>query len=175
MTNEEKLRKAILYIAERYVYNAKNYPALANLTIEQGRNFAVTHSILHVQKSMTKIARECYREASLDKVILKEACTKMFINILKLAEILSIDPKILDSSMMSNPGHSIIDQFLALSEHIGTIAAECENFDHSGFFNELVAKQAVVTIFSVTMRMSRTYADTDFDDTILSFPSYMKS
>jgi hypothetical protein len=97
-----ELRGLMEYIGSRYIFAPEHYSALAGMSSEQGKAFAVGHSTFHMCKSIGKIAAECERfdhGGNLDDAVLKEGVIKMLINVLKLAEVMGISPDDLGSSI----------------------------------------------------------------------------
>lgn len=84
------LQKTMNYIDKRYVFNAETYPDLELTTRDEKFDFGVRHSVLHMQKSLGKIAEYSegrdHGELGSKKEV-KIATVKMLINILKLASI----------------------------------------------------------------------------------------
>lgn len=81
------------FVGQRYVFSAEHYP---NIPTDAKRNlaFAVTHSHLHMSKSLGRIATECERYdhgLEPDYELVKEATVKMLINTLKLAQELGMN------------------------------------------------------------------------------------
>jgi hypothetical protein len=89
------------YIGQRYVFNADHYPALQHDTIDP-KLFGISHSVLHMNKSLGKIAAEAeYADhgGTLSQDELEKATTKMLINVLKLAETIGMTPDQLASKI----------------------------------------------------------------------------
>jgi hypothetical protein len=88
----ETIQQLMELIGSKYVFKEENYPAMKGMTEEQKKVFALNHSILHMQKSIGKLAEVCekydhtgeYVPGSMDQV--SEATVKMVINSLKLAQ-----------------------------------------------------------------------------------------
>ena len=78
------------FIGSRYIFSEKSYPLLAEKPEVQRMAFAINHSILHMSKSLGKIAAECesydHGHGRPNEDVVKEATVKMLINTLKLAD-----------------------------------------------------------------------------------------
>jgi hypothetical protein len=84
-----ELSDLIRTVAERFESNASVYPALALLDEEQKRGFTISHSVLHMSKTVGRLAAECEsfdHGGSLNVAALREATVKMLVNTLKLAD-----------------------------------------------------------------------------------------
>jgi len=76
-------------VAERFESGSSVYPAIALLDAEQKRGFAIRHSVLHLSKTVGRLAAECEsfdHGGSMNIAALREAAVKMLINTLKLAD-----------------------------------------------------------------------------------------
>ena len=88
----ENLEQLSTHIASVWKCDASRYPELAYLSEEGQRNFRIKHSILHITKSLGKLAALCedFDHEDADKEGSKEErkklAIKLFINALKLAE-----------------------------------------------------------------------------------------
>ena len=146
--NTEKpttLVEAYRFVNERYIFNETNYPTLVILTNKDDRiNFALKHSLLHMQKSLAKITRlyENTHPAGNKIVTLRfsdqhgtnfesdrHAFTKQVVNSLKVAEIVGITEEQFASI---RPVHGISEFDEVLAEAMGILARECESADHGG-------------------------------------------
>jgi len=91
------LQELMAFIGSGYVFSKENYPLLAGKSDIQKMAFAINHSILHMNKSIGKIAAECesydHGHSHLNEDIIKEATVKMLINTLKLADELGMTAK----------------------------------------------------------------------------------
>ncbi len=87
MTN---LQQIMDFIESKYVFSEENYPSLKGWSEAQRQAFAITHSVLHMNKSVGRIAGECesydHGGDGPNNAIVREATVKMLINTLKLAE-----------------------------------------------------------------------------------------
>jgi hypothetical protein len=82
-------------IGRRWPYDEKNYPGFGALDAGKQRTFIAKHSLLHMNKSLGKIAKEV--EAAdhgelLNEQMLRIATAKMLVNVLKLAYELHMEP-----------------------------------------------------------------------------------
>ena len=87
------LSKTMKRISEVFIFTADRYPILRKLTHDQKLVFAITHSVHHMNKSLGKISAECEtfdHGEKMDKLALEEATIKMFINVIKLADVLGM-------------------------------------------------------------------------------------
>ena len=88
----ENLEQLSEHIAKIWVCDASRYPELAHLSEEGQQNFRVKHSILHINKSLGKLAALCedfdHEAAAKEEFVAerKKLAIKLFINALKLAE-----------------------------------------------------------------------------------------
>jgi len=83
------------FIAERYVFDSKSYPGFDDLSPAQQRLFMVNHSVLHMNKSLGRIAGEVEAADHGDLIKHEElivATMKMVVNSLRLAEALGLSP-----------------------------------------------------------------------------------
>ncbi len=147
--NPTTLVEAYDFVNQRYVFNEKHYPVLRHLTQPQDKKvFALTHSLLHLQKSSTHLESNENRE--LLAVIMsspepeelsgvsknyKKAVLKMIVNFIKIAEILEIQktefaaipPEIYKySPILHGPCQDIMT----------AIAIHCEAADHGGILDQ---------------------------------------
>lgn len=83
-------------IVDKYQFNGKNYPGFDALAPDEQFLFSVEHSILHMNKSLGKLAAEAeaadHGEA-MNVINLHTATVKMIVNSLRLAEILKLTPE----------------------------------------------------------------------------------
>jgi hypothetical protein len=90
------LGELIDLIGRRWPYDDKNYPGFDALDPEKKRVFMAKHSLLHLNKSLGKVAKEAeaadHGEA-LNEQMLRIATAKMLVNILKLAYELRMKPE----------------------------------------------------------------------------------
>lgn len=87
------LQPMIDLIARTYPFDGTVYPSLAQASPSDIRAFAVRHSVLHMSKSLGKIAAFAEEEdhgGVGDVALLREATVKMLINTLRLAEVLGM-------------------------------------------------------------------------------------
>ena len=87
------LQETMDAIASAFVYDETSYPALADRTSEQRQQFALQHSLLHIQKSLGRIAAELETAdhgGKANAFKFKEAAIKQVINVLHLATLLGI-------------------------------------------------------------------------------------
>lgn len=96
MGKSKTLQDVMGIIAKKYVFKKENYPNMDDSSVETVRAFAINHSVLHMQKTLGKIADVCEvydhtGKQSLDGLnTVGSATVKMFINTLKLAEEIGI-------------------------------------------------------------------------------------
>lgn len=84
-----KLDDLLQHIGDAYPTDAEHYPRTAGMSRDQNLAFAVNHSVLHMSKSLGRIAAEVERfdhSGRLDTVSVGENVTKMLINVIKLAD-----------------------------------------------------------------------------------------
>jgi len=80
------------HIAAVWVCDPERYPALAGMDDAQRRMFLVKHSLLHVSKTVGKVAAVCedFDHAGVkgaeSAAALQDGVVKLFVNALKLAE-----------------------------------------------------------------------------------------
>ena len=84
------LQEIIDKIVVHYSFTAENYPELAGKSEDEIKKFAVRHGVLHMAKSLGKMAE--FAEAqdhgdAADERLLEEGTVKMLINVLRLAEL----------------------------------------------------------------------------------------
>lgn len=87
------LQKTMNYIDKRYVFNSENYPELELSTENDKIDFGIRHSVLHMQKSLGKIAEysEERDHGQLgSKRDVKVATAKMLMHVLRLASVQGI-------------------------------------------------------------------------------------
>ncbi len=85
------------FINSKYVFNEENYPNMKGMDAAQQAMFVLNHSVLHMQKSIGKIAEVCENYDHSGKINetdgakVEEATVKMLINTLKLAHELGLN------------------------------------------------------------------------------------
>ncbi len=87
------LQQLMDFISQRYQFTPGTYPDLAGLDDDRKQRFAITHSVLHMSKSLGQIAAEAERAdhgGQMDGDVLYATTTKMLVNVLKLADELGI-------------------------------------------------------------------------------------
>ena len=89
----QELQNLMNEIAKKYAFNSDSYPSLEGKTREEIFIFAVRHSALHMGKTLGKIST--FSEAvdhgeKGSQELLEEGTVKMFINVLRLAELQNI-------------------------------------------------------------------------------------
>jgi hypothetical protein len=92
------LSSLMKFIAGKYKFNGDEYSDsdFDNLTYYQQRVFMVNHSVLHMNKSLGRIAGEVEgadHGVVMDNELLREATVKMIINSLRLAEAVGLTPE----------------------------------------------------------------------------------
>ena len=90
----DSLNELMLFIGQRYTYTPEHYPALQDMSSDEHKAFAVSHSAHHMMKSLGKISAECEafdHGGQMNHEVLREAVVKMLINTLKLAEELELN------------------------------------------------------------------------------------
>ena len=97
--NVKTLEDLYAFINERYTFTEEHYPAMKGMDEEQKKMFAINHGVLHMMKSIGKIAAECeaYDHGDFTPVEqrteLPVALAKMLVNVLSLAHTLNITPE----------------------------------------------------------------------------------
>ena len=87
------------YINERYTFTEEHYPAMQGMNEQQKKMFALNHGVLHMMKSLGKIAAECESYDHGDKRTIEQrpelavALAKMIVNVLSMAHTLNIAPQ----------------------------------------------------------------------------------
>ena len=102
MSQNTELVALMTHIGDRYTFTPEQYPALKGKTPEQRRAFAVNHNVLHMLKSVGRLAGESERYdhgGKMDGDALREGVVKMLINTLKLAEELGLSAQDLADSV----------------------------------------------------------------------------
>ncbi len=95
----ETVQQFIEFIGSKYIFNEENYPVMKDMPPEQKAMFALNHSVLHMQKSIGKIAEVCEsydhtgKYTYMNKSQVEEATVKMLVNTLKLAQELGFTGK----------------------------------------------------------------------------------
>lgn len=87
------LPSVMSFIASRIPLNPTNYPPLQVLEAQHALAFNVSHSAMHLTKSLGALAAEVERAhhgGSMDKVALERAALKLFVNSLNLARVLGL-------------------------------------------------------------------------------------
>ena len=95
MSLKPDLGSLMRFITMRYRFVPEAYPSLGCLPASHKLPFAVNHSVLHMAKSLCKMASECEsfdHGGPISEGVLKEATVKMLINTLKLADELGMSP-----------------------------------------------------------------------------------
>jgi hypothetical protein len=83
------LSSLMAYIGARYTFTPEYYPLLAKVGLAERQPFAISHSIMHLQKSLGQIAAESESHdhgGPMDINALEVATTKLLVSTLKLAE-----------------------------------------------------------------------------------------
>ena len=86
----QELQNLMNEIAHKYKFDSTSYPSLKGKTPDEIFAFAVRHSALHMGKALGKVstvseAMDHGDEGSVE--LLEEGTVKMFINVLRLAEL----------------------------------------------------------------------------------------
>lgn len=84
------LSEALNEIALAYPFTEKEYPELATYSKGQQKKFAIKHSILHIAKSLGKLAtvsEHIDHGSELNRHSLQEATIKILVNTLRIAEL----------------------------------------------------------------------------------------
>lgn len=103
------------FIGKQYVYDRENYPNMNAVNREEKRAFALTHSVLHMTKTLGRLAgiSEEYDHTgqltSADLDAAKKHTIKMFVNVLKLAEELGLSGDSLARGVFEQYGVSPAD------------------------------------------------------------------
>ena len=89
----QELQNLMDMIAKSYSFDSASYPTLAGKTDQEVFAFAVRHNALHMAKALGKVGT--YSEAvdhgeNGNAPLLEEGTVKMFINVLRLAELQGI-------------------------------------------------------------------------------------
>jgi hypothetical protein len=87
----DDLKKLMGHIAKVWECGVERYPALRNMGPNERRNFLVNHSLLHVTKTLGKLAAACedydHKGSSASRVQeAEDAAIRLFVNSLKLAQ-----------------------------------------------------------------------------------------
>ena len=147
MKNENYLRLAFEIVNQNYVFNSTNYLGLFNISEpKEVKNFALKHSLLHMQKHITLLRKLETRDVSFEGQY-ERVLVKMLTNFLKIAEIVGITVEELEQTKEGSKKeflHEIYETLMYL------VAVECENFDHNGSFtaNELSLKDFALDCWS---------------------------
>lgn len=95
MTAKVDLGTLMDFIGDAWPFDEKNYPGFDALPPEGQLAFTAKHSVLHMNKSLAKIAAECEKAdhgQATDERQLRTATAKMLVNTLKLAYELNMQP-----------------------------------------------------------------------------------
>ncbi len=100
--SEPTLASLMSLIGDKYTFTNEHYPHVDLSTPEKVRVFAIAHSLLHMNKSLGRIATE--REAldhggTMDDEKLRITTAKMLVNTLKLAEELGMSSEDLETTV----------------------------------------------------------------------------
>jgi len=190
MSKLTTLKEAALYIAEKYVFNEQNYPALAKLTGIDTKVFAVNHSILHMMKSMPgfigtwhllNIGNFHMQDVKEHKANHEKVMVKMLVNALKLVEVMGVSPE--EVSTTKQQYDRAVTSYDSLLDYMSNIAAQCESYDHGGKFDEDVVKQNAISILQLVLAGLNQDEDKtpcmqvpfQYKQAIALIPDYMKS
>ena len=190
MNEFKTLQEVAKYIAEKYVFNEKNYPILARLNGIEKKVFAVNHSLLHIMKSVPgfidtwhlinignfQLQDEKEHRASHEKVMVK-----MLVNALKLLEELGMTTD--EVGAVKQQYDRASTSYFNLLDYLSNIAAQCESFDHGGKFDEGVAKVNALAILQLVLAgLNQDEDETPcmwvpfpYKEALNSIPRYMKS
>ena len=96
LDSNSSLDDVIAFIAEKQPFTAERYPALRvkGMPRRDKDRFAISHSILHMNKSIGELAREVEHAdhgLGMDYAVLRIATMKMVANSLRLAEALGMN------------------------------------------------------------------------------------
>lgn len=99
MAEKVDLGDLMTHIGLTWPYDEKNYPGFDALDERGRRAFMAKHSLLHMNKSLGKIAKEVESAdhgQKLDEQMLRIATAKMLVNVLKLAYELHMKPEAIE-------------------------------------------------------------------------------
>lgn len=91
-----QLSRLMKHISATWVCDETRYPQLAAMSAAERQDFVVKHSLLHLMKTMGKIAAVCEHldhgepYAHKDAAELEASAVKLFVNVLKLADELGL-------------------------------------------------------------------------------------
>jgi hypothetical protein len=171
------------YIASKYIFNTENYPMLAKCeTDEQRQAFAVTHSLLHINKSLPGflVDLDIYSGGGTSLIkesVFKAYSVKMLVNIIKLAEVTTITKEMFDFDQEVKTIGWRNGDWGKFLHPISRIAETCEAYDHSGTFNAGGSLYLEVKDLWIQFagRVARRAFPWKMPELLASIPEFMKS
>lgn len=129
MEKIETLSEAFDYVNQRYVFDKQHYPMIEKLTDDEKTFFALKHTLLHMQKNISRIIfDEKFGRSPMHYSDQDNSFVKIIVNIIKASDLVGLPPsEIINTSESSFSGGPIADELLFAMEEI---AKYCEAFDH---------------------------------------------